>query len=79
MRKPILATRCAPCVNNAVRKLANSMGVSISEYLRRLVLQDLDSRKMLDEELKKAVESPDEEDLLLRRNNKTFTVYSMED
>ena len=55
-RKPALATRVSPYVNTSVRKLAKGLGISISEYLRKLILQDLDSRKMFEGELKKAVD-----------------------
>jgi hypothetical protein len=60
MRKPALATRVSPYVNQSVRKLAKALGITISEYLRKLILQDLDSRKMFQDELKKAVEKSEE-------------------
>jgi len=61
VRKPILATRVSPYINQSVRRLTKGLGISISEYLRKLILQDLDSRKMFEDELKKAVEQSDEE------------------
>jgi hypothetical protein len=54
-RKPALATRVSPYVNNAVRRLTTGLGITISEYLRKLILQDLESRRIFDDELKKAV------------------------
>lgn len=53
-RKPILATRVSPYVNQSVRRLTRGLGISISEYLRKLILQDLESRKLFQDELKEA-------------------------
>lgn len=66
-RKPALATRVSPVVNTAVRRLAKALGITISEYLRALILQDLDSRKMFEDELKRAVEQVDEEEHASRK------------
>lgn len=61
MVKPILATRVVPVINKSVRKLTRGLGISISEYLRRLIFQDLDSRRIFNDELKKAVEEAEED------------------
>lgn len=60
MRKPILATRVSPVVNKSVRLLTKGLGITISEYMRRLIMQDLDSRNFFNEELKKALQSHDD-------------------
>ena len=62
MRKPILATRVAPYINKSVRRLTKALGISISEYLRRLILQDFDSRKIFDDELKRVIEQSHEDE-----------------
>lgn len=54
-RKPALATRVSPIVNIAVRRLTEALGITISEYLRKLILDDLESKKMFEDELKTAV------------------------
>ena len=56
MRKPILATRVAPVVDRSVRRLTRGLGISISEYLRGLILRDLDSKNALKGELAEHVE-----------------------
>jgi len=65
-RKPALSTRVSPIVNTAVRQLTKALGITISEYLRKLILQDLDSRKMFQDELKKAVEQSEANDVTQR-------------
>ena len=67
LKKHILATRVSSYVNNSVRALAKGLGISVSEYLRKLILQDLDSRKMFEDELKRAVEQVDEEEHTSRK------------
>ena len=52
MKKTIWA-RVSPDIDKSARMLAKAMGISISEYVRRLIIQDLDSRNLL--ELEKAV------------------------
>jgi hypothetical protein len=44
-RKPILATRVSPLVNKSVKQLAETLGITVSEYLRKLILDDLESKK----------------------------------
>lgn len=39
-----IQTRIDPVLLDAVREVLNAEGISISEYLRRLVEQDLESR-----------------------------------
>ena len=56
MKDFILATRVNGYANNAVRALAKGLGISISEYLRKLILQDLESQKLFQDKLKEAVE-----------------------
>ena len=59
MKKHILATRVGHYVNNSVRFLTCGLGISISEYLRKLILHDLESRHLFEDELAKAVEMKD--------------------
>lgn len=68
----ILATRVGQYVNNSVRRLTVGLGISISEYLRRLIIQDLDSRSLFDDDLKIAVESVDEEAIQPRKRGVRF-------
>jgi len=42
-------------VRTLVEKIAESQGISISEYVRQLVLQDLDKRSIFTTKLKEAV------------------------
>ena len=56
-RKPAIATRVSPYIDKAVRKLAKGLGITISEYLRGLILQDLDYRNLFRDELKRTVET----------------------
>lgn len=55
MGKQTLATRVSPYINKSVRMLSKGLGVTISEYLRRLILQDLDSRNLFDDELRRII------------------------
>lgn len=65
----IVATRVSSAVNNAVRKIARGLGVSRSEYLRNLILQDLDSKGFLrDEQLAKAVKQAEEDERTPKRS-----------
>ena len=57
MKKHILATRVGHYVNNSVRFLTRGLGISISEYLRKLILQDLESRHLFEEELIKVIDA----------------------
>jgi hypothetical protein len=61
-RKPALATRVSPVVNIAVRRLTEALGITISEYLRKLILDDLESKKMFEDELKTAVKKSETND-----------------
>ena len=61
-RKPAIATRVSPVVNTAVRQLTKALGITISEYLRKLILDDLESKQMFKGELKKAVEQSETND-----------------
>jgi len=63
VRKPAIATRVSPVVNNAVRQLTKALGITISEYLRKLILDDLESKQMFRGEFKKTVEQPQTKDL----------------
>jgi hypothetical protein len=42
----------SPTVKQSVEKLAKAMGVSVSEYVRRLILEDLDKRSLFTTKLK---------------------------
>lgn len=55
LKKHFIATRVNARVNRAVKMVARGLGISISEYLRKLIIQDLDSRKMFEGELRKSV------------------------
>jgi len=57
VKKHILATRVGHYVNDSVRGLTRGLGISISEYLRKLIIQDIDSRRLFEEELARAVEA----------------------
>ena len=56
LKKHILATRVGHYVNNSVRVLTRGLDISLSEYLRKLILQDLDSRRLFDDELARSIE-----------------------
>ena len=56
MKKHILATRVGRYVNNSVHVLTRGLGISISEYLRKLILQDLESRHLFEEALAKSID-----------------------
>jgi hypothetical protein len=55
-RKPALATRVSPVVNTAVRRLTEALGITISEYLRKLILDDLESKQLFEDEFKATLE-----------------------
>ena len=61
MKKHILATRVGHYVNNSVRVLARGLGISISEYLRKLILQDLESKRLFEDELTEALKKSEGE------------------
>jgi len=46
--KKTIWARVSPDIDKSARMLAKAMGISISEYVRRLIIEDLDSRKLLD-------------------------------
>ena len=56
MKEHILATRVNDYINKSVRLIAGALGISISEYLRKLILHDLDAMKTFVDELKKECE-----------------------
>ena len=43
-----------PEIKEAVRRLASAMGISTSEYVRKLILEDLDTRTVFTSKLKEA-------------------------
>jgi len=47
-----------PDIKRLVEKLANSKGISLSEYVRQLILTDLDSRSVFTSKLKAGSEVP---------------------
>jgi hypothetical protein len=56
MKEHILATRVNDYINKSVRVLSEALGINISEYLRKLILHDLDAMKTFVDELKKTTE-----------------------
>ena len=46
--KKTIWSRVGADIDKSVRKLAEAMGISISEYVRRLILEDLDSRNLFE-------------------------------
>ena len=63
LKKNILATRVSTYVNTTVRKVVRGLGISVSEYLRTLILHDLESKGMFKEELKHTLEQPEEQEI----------------
>jgi len=51
-REVVFAT-VSPEVKEAVERVAQAMGISLSEYVRRLILEDLDKRSFFTQEAKK--------------------------
>lgn len=56
MKEHILATRVNDYINKSARLLAEALGISISEYLRKLILHDLDTMRTFVDELRKKAE-----------------------
>jgi len=48
----LLGAWVSPEVKNLVIKLAGAKGVSLSEYVRQLILEDLDSRTFFTDKVK---------------------------
>ena len=44
-------------IRELVEKIAESKGISISEYVRQLIIEDLDKRSVFTDKLKEAVKS----------------------
>jgi len=44
-------------IRELVEKIAESKGISISEYVRKLIIEDLDKRSVFTDKLKEAVKS----------------------
>ena len=61
MRKHVIAARVGKYVYNSVQGLTKGLGISISEYLRKLIIQDLDSKRLFEEDLARVVEASSEE------------------
>jgi hypothetical protein len=59
LRKPAIATRVSPAVNNAVRQLSKALGITVSEYLRKLILDDLESKRIFNEQFTKMTGTPE--------------------
>jgi hypothetical protein len=55
LKKHILATRVGHYVNDSVKILTKGLDISVSEYLRKLILHDLDSRQIFQNELEKNI------------------------
>lgn len=54
MKEFILATRVGRRVYDNVQVISMAQDISVSEYLRKLILSDLDSKILIDEELRRA-------------------------
>ncbi|MHA1362508.1 MAG: plasmid mobilization protein [Candidatus Freyarchaeota archaeon] len=52
----IVNFRLKPEIKELVKQMANAQGVSISEYLRKLVINDLDQRNVFTDELKQKLQ-----------------------
>jgi len=52
MKRETIWARVDSGVASAVRQIAGLMGISISEYVRRLVLADLDARSVFNTQLR---------------------------
>lgn len=61
LKDNILATRVTHFVHKTVKMVAKGLGISVSEYLRTLILHDLESKGMFAGELKKAIEHSEPE------------------
>jgi antitoxin component of RelBE/YafQ-DinJ toxin-antitoxin module len=46
-RKTMIWSRVSDNVMEKARKLSDSLGISISEYIRQLILRDLEKRSLL--------------------------------
>jgi len=46
-------SRVNPTVETSIRGLADLMGISVSEYVRKLILEDLDRRSFFTFKIKK--------------------------
>jgi len=49
----LLYASVTPEIKEGVKRLALAMGISVSEYVRRLILQDLDNRTLFTDQLKR--------------------------
>ena len=54
MKEHMLATRVGHSIYNSVQTITEAIDISVSEYLRKLILSDLDSKILIDEELRLA-------------------------
>ena len=57
LKTNIVGTRVSPDVRSTIEKLTASQGVSISEYVRQLIISDLDKRSIFTTKLKTLQES----------------------
>ena len=53
MKEHMLATRVGHSIYNSVQTLTEAIDISVSEYLRKIILSDLDSKSLLDLELRR--------------------------
>jgi hypothetical protein len=67
--KKTIWSRIGIDVDKRVRRISRALGISISEYVRRLILQDLDSRKMFDNELREAIQEHEVDEPTIRKNS----------
>ncbi len=56
--KELVWSRIGSEIKNLVEKLAGSKGVSLSEYIRELILEDLDHRSIFTTRLKEQTRAP---------------------
>ena len=54
MKTAIIWSRVSPEVQRTMIELAESQGITISEYVRQLIIKDLDERSVFTSQLKQA-------------------------
>jgi Arc/MetJ-type ribon-helix-helix transcriptional regulator len=59
MKTKIIGTRVSREVRETIERLAKTKGISISEYVRQLIILDLDNRSVFTTKLKTLQDSTD--------------------
>lgn len=59
MKTETIWSRVSPEIRKMMRRLAESQGLSVSEYVRQLIIKDLDRRSVFTSQLKQNVEDVD--------------------